>query len=112
MFLSRGEQVSVRNLLHGMGTLAGNDAWVVLAECISGTEAAFVALMNRHSRALGLRNSHWGNPVGWPDNGVTYTSARDLATLAAATIRDHPRLYREYYGQREFTWGRTLGSNQ
>ena len=112
MFLSPGEQVSVRNLLHGIVTLSGNDASVVLAECISGTEAAFVALMNQHSRALGLENSHWGNPVGWPDNGVTHTSARDLATLAAATIRDHPRLYREYYGQRNFTWGRTMGAGQ
>ena len=112
MFLSAGEQVSVRNLLHGIVTLSGNDATVVLAECISGTEAAFVALMNRESRQLGLQNSHWGNPVGWPDNGVTYTSARDLATLAAATIRDTPQLYREYYGTREFTWGRTLGGNQ
>jgi D-alanyl-D-alanine carboxypeptidase (penicillin-binding protein 5/6) len=112
MFLSPGEQVSVSNLLHGIVTLSGNDATVVLAECISGNEASFVALMNRKSRELGLRNSHWGNPVGWPDNGVTYTTARDLATLAAATINGHPRLYREYYGMREFTWGRTLGSNQ
>lgn len=112
MFLSPGEQVSVRNLLHGIVTLSGNDATVVLAECISGTEAAFVALMNRHSAELGLQNSHWGNPVGWPDNGVTYTTARDLGTLAAATIRDNPGLYREYYGTREFTWGRTLGGNQ
>ncbi len=112
MFLSPGEQVSVSNLLHGIVTLSGNDATVVLAECISGNEASFVALMNRKSQELGLRNSHWGNPVGWPDNGVTYTSARDLATLAAATIRSHPRLYREYYGRRDFTWGRTLGSNQ
>ena len=111
MFLSPGEQVSVRNLLHGIVTLSGNDATVVLAECISGTEAAFVALMNRESRELGLENSHWGNPVGWPDNGVTYTTARDLVTLAAATIREFPELYREYYGQREFTWGRTMGGN-
>jgi D-alanyl-D-alanine carboxypeptidase (penicillin-binding protein 5/6) len=111
MFLSPGEQVSVRNLLHGIVTLSGNDATVVLAECISGTEAAFVALMNRQSRQMGLANSNWGNPVGWPDNGVTYTTARDLATLAAGTIRDYPGLYREYYGVREFTWGRTLGSN-
>ena len=110
MFLSPGEQVSVENLLHGIVTLSGNDATVVLAECISGTEEAFVALMNRESRELGLENSHWGNPVGWPDNGVTYTTARDLATLAASTIRNHPRLYRDYYGVREFTWGRTLGS--
>ncbi|HET9429372.1 MAG TPA: D-alanyl-D-alanine carboxypeptidase family protein [Allosphingosinicella sp.] len=112
MFLSPGEQVSVRNLLHGIVTLSGNDATVVLAECISGTEAAFVALMNREGREMGLASSNWGNPVGWPDNGVTYTTARDLATLAASTIRDYPELYREYYGQREFTWGRTMGSNQ
>ena len=112
MFLSPGEQVSVSNLLHGIVTLSGNDATVVLAECISGTEAAFVALMNRQSREMGLTNSNWGNPVGWPDNGVTYTTARDLATLAAGTIRDYPELYRQYYGQREFTWGRTMGSNQ
>jgi D-alanyl-D-alanine carboxypeptidase (penicillin-binding protein 5/6) len=112
MFLSAGEQVSVRNLLHGIVTLSGNDASVVLAECISGTEAGFVALMNRHSQQLGLRNSHWGNPVGWPDGGVTYTSARDLATLARATVDNHPQLYREFYGQTNFTWGRTLGGNQ
>ena len=111
MFLSPNEQVSVRNLLHGIVTLSGNDATVVLAECISGTEAAFVQLMNRQSRAMGLANSNWGNPVGWPDNGVTYTTARDLGTLAAGTIRDYPQLYREYYGVREFTWGRTMGAN-
>jgi D-alanyl-D-alanine carboxypeptidase (penicillin-binding protein 5/6) len=112
MFLSAGEQVSVGNLLHGIVTLSGNDASVVLAECISGTEAAFVALMNRESQQLGLRNTHWGNPVGWPDGGVTYTTARDLATLGRATVQDHPRLYREFYGQTDFTWGRTLGGNQ
>ncbi len=112
MFLSPGEEVSVRNLLHGIVTLSGNDASVVLAECISGTEGAFVALMNRESRELGLQNSHWGNPVGWPDNGVTYTTARDLATLARATIEQHPRLYRAFYGQPSFTWGRTVGGNR
>ena len=112
MFLSPGEQVSVRNLLHGIVTLSGNDASVVLAECISGTEQAFVALMNRKSQQLGLRNSHWGNAVGWPDGGVTYTTARDLATLARATLDNHPQLYREYYGQPNFTWGRTMGSGQ
>src|SRR5690606_32072733 len=112
MFLSPGEQVSVRNLLHGIVTLSGNDATVVLAECISGTESAFVALLNREARRLGLTHSHWGNPVGWPDNGVTHSSARDLATLAAATVRDFPRLYREYYAVPEFTWGRTMGGGQ
>lgn len=112
MFLSPNEQVSVQNLLRGIVTLSGNDATVVLAECISGNEAAFVQLMNRQAQAMGLANSHWGNPVGWPDNGVTYTTARDLAMLAAATIRDYPALYHEYYGLRNFTWGRTMGGNQ
>jgi len=112
MFLSPGEQVSVANLLRGIVTLSGNDASVALAECISGTEQAFVALMNRQSQAMGLTNSHWGNPVGWPDGGVTYTSARDLANLAAATIRDYPDLYRQYYSLPNFTWGRTMGSNR
>ncbi|MFN3945559.1 MAG: D-alanyl-D-alanine carboxypeptidase family protein [Allosphingosinicella sp.] len=112
MFLSPGEEVSIKNLLHGIVTLSGNDATVVLAECISGTEAAFVALMNRKSEELGLRNSRWGNPVGWPDAGATYTTARDLAVLAAADIRQHPDLYRTFYGQREFTWGQTMGSNR
>ena len=112
MFLSPNEQVSVDNLLRGIVTLSGNDATVVLAECISGSEAAFVQLMNRQSQQMGLTNSHWGNPVGWPDNGVTYTTARDLANLAAATIRDYPQLYQHYYGLRDFTWGRTMGGNQ
>lgn len=112
MFLSPGEQVSVRNLLHGIVTLSGNDASVVLAECIAGTEPAFVALMNAQAKRLGMTNSHFGNPVGWPDGGVTYTTARDLATLAAATIENFPELYREFYQQQEFTWGKTLGSNR
>ena len=77
-----------------------------------GAEAAFVALMNRQAAQMGLRGSHWGNPSGWPDNGVTHVTARDLATLAAATIRDYPHLYREYYAVPNFTWGRTMGSNQ
>lgn len=112
MFLRAGEQVSVRNLLRGIVIASGNDAAVALAECISGTETAFVALMNRESQELGLRNSNWGNPVGWPDQGVTYTTARDLATLAIATIRDHPRLYREFYPVPTLTWGVTLGTNR
>jgi D-alanyl-D-alanine carboxypeptidase (penicillin-binding protein 5/6) len=109
-FLEVNGQYTVEHLLHGIVTQSGNDASVVLAECISGTEAAFVQLMNRDSRELGLTNSNWGNPVGWPDNGVTYTTARDLATLAQSTIRDHGDLYRRFYSQTEFTSGTQMGS--
>ena len=64
MFLSPNEQVSVENLLHGIITLSGNDASVVLAECIAGTEEAFVGQMNEQARRLGLTNSHFGNANG------------------------------------------------
>jgi D-alanyl-D-alanine carboxypeptidase (penicillin-binding protein 5/6) len=112
MFLSPGEQVSVENLLHGIVTLSGNDASVVLAECIAGTEPAFAALMNAEAKRLGMDNSNFGNSNGWPDNGVTFTTARDLATLARATIEETPDLYKSFYQRKEFTWGKTLGSGQ
>ncbi|QKS00947.1 D-alanyl-D-alanine carboxypeptidase [Sphingomonas sp. CL5.1] len=110
MFLSSGEKVSVANLLYGIVTLSGNDACVVLAEGISGTEDAFVQRMNEAAKRLGLTNSHFGTSNGWPDNGVTYVTARDLAKLAAATITDHPKLYKQFYSRPDFTWGKTMGS--
>ena len=112
MFLSVNEQVSVENLLHGIVTLSGNDASVVLAECIAGTEQAFAGQMNELAKKLGLKNSHFGNSNGWPDEGKTYVTARDLGTLARATIERHPKLYKQFYGQPSFTWGKTLGSGQ
>ncbi len=112
MFLSPNEQVSVENLLHGIVTLSGNDASVVLAECIAGTEQAFVEQMNALGRKLGMTNSNFGNSNGWPDEGRTYVTARDLATLARATIENHPKLYKQFYGRPSFTWGKTLGSGQ
>ncbi|VXD02311.1 D-alanyl-D-alanine carboxypeptidase family protein [Sphingomonas sp. 8AM] len=112
MFLSSGERVSVANLLYGIVTLSGNDACIVLAEGISGTEQAFVERMNEDAAKLGLKNSHFGTANGWPDGGVTYVTARDLATLAAATIQQHPKLYKQFYSRRDFTWGKTLGGGQ
>lgn len=108
MFLKTGEKVSVENLLNGIVTLSGNDACVVLAEGISGTEEAFVAQMNRAAKQIGMRNSNFGNSNGWPDEGRTYVTARDLATLATATIRDHPQLYKRFYSKKDFTWGQTM----
>ena len=110
MFLSTGEQVSVENLLKGIVTLSGNDACVVLAEGISGSEEAFTERMNQAAKKLGLTNSHFGTSNGWPDNGVTYVTARDLAKLAAATIQDHPGYYKAFYSLPHFTWGKTLGA--
>jgi D-alanyl-D-alanine carboxypeptidase (penicillin-binding protein 5/6) len=112
MFLSPNEQVSVENLLKGIVTLSGNDASVVLAECISGTEQAFTEQMNALGKKIGLTNSHFGTANGWPDNGVTYVSARDLATLARYEIENHYKLYKQFYSLPSFTWGKTLGSNK
>ena len=109
MFLSTGESVSIENLLHGISTLSGNDACVVMAEGMFGTEQAFVARMNEEAAKLGLANTHYGTSNGWPDAGVTYTTARDLAKLGKATIDNYPDLYKQFAGVKDFTWGKTLG---
>lgn len=108
MFLSANEQVSVENLLHGIVTLSGNDACVVLAEGLGGTEENYVALMNAAAKRIGLKNSHFANTNGWPDPNE-FVTARDLAMIAEATIRDFPDLYKKFYSKDSFTWGKTLG---
>jgi serine-type D-Ala-D-Ala carboxypeptidase (penicillin-binding protein 5/6) len=107
MFLAIGERVSVENLLHGISTLSGNDACIVLAEGLFGSESAFVTRMNDMAAKLGLSNTHYGTANGWPDGGKTYTTARDLATLGKATIYNFPGYYKEFAGTKEFTWGKT-----
>lgn len=111
MFLEVNSQVSVENLLHGIVTLSGNDACVVLAEGLGGTEANYVALMNREAQRLGLTGSKFANTNGWPDPNE-YATARDLALIAEATIRDFPDLYARFYQKQGFTWGKTMGSGQ
>jgi D-alanyl-D-alanine carboxypeptidase (penicillin-binding protein 5/6) len=66
--------------------------------------------MNALAKRIGLTNSHFGTANGWPDNGVTYVSARDLATLARWEIEHHYKLYKEFYSLPSFTWGKTLGA--
>lgn len=110
MFLAVGERPKVEDLLNGIVTLSGNDACVVLAEKIAGTEEAFVNLMNQQAKKLGLTNSQFGTSNGWPDEGRTYVTARDLAHLAKATIQEHPQLYKQFYSRTSYTWGKTLGA--
>ncbi len=109
MFLSSGEKVSVANLISGIVTLSGNDACVTVATGIAGGEVGFAARMNAKAKEIGLANSHFGTSNGWPDNGVTYSTAHDLAHLASATIVNFPALYKRFYGERNFTWGKTRG---
>jgi D-alanyl-D-alanine carboxypeptidase (penicillin-binding protein 5/6) len=108
MFLSVNEAVSVENLLHGIVTLSGNDACVVLAEGLGGTEQEYVKAMNEAARKMGLKHSHFTNTNGWPDPDE-YVTAEDLAIIAERTIKDFPDLYAKFYGTPNFTWGKTLG---
>lgn len=112
MFLKVKEDVSVENLLHGILTVSGNDASVVLAEGMAGTEAEFAKRMTAEAKRLGMKNSRFGTANGWPDEGVTYSTAHDLALLANRIVTDHPVLFRQYFGQRNFTWNGVTQANR
>ena len=102
MFIEPNKPVTVDELIRGVIVQSGNDACVALAETIAGSEEAFAALMNREAQRLGMRNTHFTNSTGLPDPQL-YTSARDLALLASAIIRDFPEYY-GLYSLKEFTY--------
>lgn len=102
MFVEVGKQVSVDDLLKGLIIQSGNDASVALAEHIAGSESAFAGYMNHQAELLGMTNTHFINATGWPDENH-YSSARDIALLTRAVIRDFPDSYR-HYREREFTF--------
>ena len=100
-FLEPGSRVSVDTLLRGLVVQSGNDAAIALAEALAGTEAQFVAQMNEEAGRLGLAATRFANATGLP-HPQHYSSARDLARLAEALIRDFPGEYARYYSQKEF----------
>ena len=110
MFVKVGNKVRVEDLLRGVIVQSGNDACIVLAEAISGTEEAFAQEMTRKGREIGLNNSNFANATGWPDPNHWMT-ARDLATLAERIIEDFPDYY-AYYAETEFTWNDIRQSNR
>ena len=102
MYVEVGDQIRVEDLLRGVIVQSGNDACIVLAEGLSGTEEAFAEEMTDKAREIGLTGSTFSNATGWPDPNHRMT-ARDLATLAIETIEDFPDLY-PYFAETEFTW--------
>ena len=110
MFLGAGQQVAVSDLLRGMIVQSANDAALTLAEAVGGSESAFVAQMNAQAQRLGLRNTHFVNPTGFPAP-EHYASARDLAVLAQAVIRDFPEQY-ALYSQKEFSFNGIAQANR
>jgi D-alanyl-D-alanine carboxypeptidase (penicillin-binding protein 5/6) len=102
MFLDPRKPAVVEDLIKGMIVQSGNDACITLAEGIAGTEPAFVALMNQTAQRLGMRNTRFVNATGLP-HPEHRSTARDLATLALALIRDFPQDYK-YYSIKEYTY--------
>jgi serine-type D-Ala-D-Ala carboxypeptidase (penicillin-binding protein 5/6) len=102
MFVEVGHRVRVDDLLHGIAIQSGNDACIVIAEGLAGSEEAFAELMNRRARELGLTNTNLRNASGWPEPDHLM-SVRDLARLSAIVIRDYSHYY-PLFSQREFEY--------
>lgn len=103
MFVKVDSQVSIDDLLCGAIVQSGNDACVVIAEGLSGTEQAFAEEMTRKAHDMGATHTTFVNATGWPEEGHL-TTAKDLALIAEKTIRDFPKEYEKYYSMTEFTY--------
>jgi len=110
MFVEVGDRVSIENLLRGIIIQSGNDACIVVAEGLSGTEDAFAREMTKRGREIGLTSSTFKNSTGWPDPEHRMT-ARDLNLLALRTILDFPQYY-HYFAETDFTWSDITQSNR
>ena len=110
MFIEPGKPVKVDELLHGMITQSGNEACIALAEAVAGSEEVFAQLMNREAQRLGMKNTNFTNSSGLPDPRH-YSTAYDLALLAAALIRDFPEYY-PLYSLREYRYNNITQQNR
>jgi D-alanyl-D-alanine carboxypeptidase (penicillin-binding protein 5/6) len=110
MYLDPRDKPTVEELIQGVIVLSGNDACVVIAENLAGTEAKFAELMTERGRALGLTGSTFTNASGWPDPGHLMT-AHDLGRVAIHLIRDFPEYY-GYFAHEEFRFGDRAPDNR
>ncbi len=106
MFVKVNSDVRIEDLLRGVIIQSGNDASIVIAEGIAGSEEAFAERMTERGRQIGLESTVFRNATGWPDPDHV-TTARDLAKLARFLIREYPDFY-SYYSEKEFTYGKSL----
>ena len=110
MFIQEGKFVSLEDLMRGVIIQSGNDASVAVAEHLAGSEDAFADLMNQHATRLGMTHTVFHNSTGLPAEGHL-TTARDLAILAQAIIRDYPEHYR-VYSEKDFTFNKIRQPNR
>ena len=101
-FIEVGKMINLEDLLKGMIIQSGNDASVALAEHVAGSEGTFVLFMNDYAQEIGMTNTRFENSSGLPHKDQ-YTTAKDMALLSSAIIKDFPVFY-EWYGQKEFTY--------
>ncbi|MBI5255547.1 MAG: D-alanyl-D-alanine carboxypeptidase [Burkholderiales bacterium] len=111
MFIDPKMTPKVDELLRGMIAVSGNDAAVALAEGVGGTLEVFVDMMNRQAKAWGLKNTQFKNVTGLTQAGH-YSSARDLAVIAAHVLRDFPEYYASYYSLRQYTFNNIKQDNR
>lgn len=110
MFVLVGNRVRIEDLIRGIIVQSGNDATIVVAEGIAGSEKAFGEQMTEKARELGMNNTTFRNASGWPDPEHV-TTARDLALLTRATIRNFPDFY-HYYAEKEFVFAKIRQGNR
>ena len=110
MFAALGSSIPVEDLIRGVAVQSGNDAAIVIAEGLGGTEAEFAQMMNRWAKELGLNESHFMNATGLPDPDH-YMTAHDLAVLARHLIKDLGQYY-HYFSETEFMWNKVKQQNR
>lgn len=110
MFVDPRAPASINELLHGLIIQSGNDAAIILAEAVAGSEAQFADMMNAEARRLGMKNSHFVNASGLPAPNH-YSSARDMALLASHLIKDFPGYYR-LYSEKAYTFNGVRQANR
>ncbi|MEE4200583.1 MAG: D-alanyl-D-alanine carboxypeptidase family protein [Erythrobacter sp.] len=111
LWIGAKDRIPVEILMMGIANVSANDASIMLAEGQAGSLEGWLAGMNARTRELGMEDSHFGTPNGWPDEGATFTSARDLVTLATAMIARHPRKFARYIGKPGFGYNGIAQNN-
>ena len=109
-FIEVGKMIKLEDLLKGMIIQSGNDASVALAEHVAGSEGTFVLFMNDYAQQIGMENTRFENASGLPHDDQ-YTTAKDMALLSSAMIREFP-VYYEWYSQKEFTYNNITQTNR
>jgi D-alanyl-D-alanine carboxypeptidase (penicillin-binding protein 5/6) len=110
MFAQLNSQIRVEDLIRGLVVQSGNDAAIVFAEALAGSESAFGDMMTKRARELGMEKSNFRNPWGRFDPNQKVTP-REMAMLADHVIRTYPEFYR-YFGEKEFTWNKIRQANR